>query len=180
MSGRHCIAGAMMFAFASTGTASGNMLLNGDFETGQLTPWFASDGTPWITSDESHSGTYSAAAYAGDAIRQDFAAVSTDDIQEVSIWVMREGGAFNQYSFYYADGTTGTHLIDDIGGGDNWTYFELTQNLVVGKFLVGFQIYGTTEGPSYMDDVRIDAVPAPAALALLGIAGMAGRRRRRF
>ncbi|MCP4758216.1 MAG: hypothetical protein GY876_01975 [Planctomycetes bacterium] len=164
---------------ASAGMACGNMLLNGDFESGQLTPWFASSGGPWITMDESHSGVYCAAGYAGDAIRQDFSPIATADISEVSIWIKREGGAFNSYSFFYDDGTADGYLINNIGGGDGWLMYEMTQNLVVGKNLVGFQIYGTSAGPSYMDDVRIEGVPAPAALAVMGIAGLAGGRRRR-
>jgi len=178
MNTRSVCVGIATLAMMGT-AASGNMLLNGDFESGQLTPWFASNGGPWITSDESHGGMYSVAAYAGDAIRQDFAAVATADIAEVSIWIKRDGGAFNQYTLYYDDGTTGVHTINNIGGSDDWTFFEMTQSLVVGKILVGFQIYGTSAGPAYMDDVRIEGVPAPAAIAVLGIAALAGRTRRR-
>lgn len=163
---------------ACAGTAiAQNVLVNPGFETGSLSPWFADSGSPFVTNAEAHTGLFSNAGFSGDSIRQNFAPIPAVDITEISLWVKRAGGAFDQYSFYYDDNTSGTFLINDIGGGDDWKQHFLTSNLDLGKNLTGFSIFGTTNGPAYMDDFVI--TPSPGASALLGIGGLvAGRRRR--
>lgn len=167
---------AVLLGTAATGQ---NILVNSGFETGSLDPWFASNGSPFVTSDEAHTGTFSAAAFGSDEIRQNFAAIDASLITEVSIWVKRLGGAFDQYTFYYDDGSSENFLISDIGGGDDWKQHTLTANLDVSKNLNGFSIFGTSSGPAFFDDVVIAVVPAPATLALLGLVGVVGVRRRR-
>lgn len=158
--------------------ASAGILGNAGFESGSLPPWFADFGSPFVTSTEAHTGTFSVAAFGGDSIRQNFTAFPASAITEVSIWVKRAGGAFNQYSFYYDDGSVGTFLINDIGGGDGWKLHNLTANLNGSKNLSGFSIFGTSSGPAYMDDITI--TPEPASLvALLMLGGWAMARRRR-
>lgn len=154
-----------------------NVLVNPGFETGSLAPWFADFGSPFVTSSEAHSGLFSAAGFGGDSIRQDFAPVPAASIDEVSVWIKRAGGAFDQYSFYYDDNTSGTFLINDIGGGDDWKQHFLTANLDLSKNLTGFSIFGTSSGPAYMDDFII--TPSPGAAALLGLGGLMTVRRRR-
>jgi len=163
---------------ACAGTAiAQNVLVNPGFETGAHSPWFADSGSPFVTNTEAHSGLFSNAGFSGDSIRQNFAPIPAATITEVSLWVKRLGGAFDQYSFYYDDNTTGTFLINDIGGGDDWKQHILTSNLDLGKNLTGFSIFGTTNGPAYMDDFII--TPAPGAASLLALGGIiAGRRRR--
>ncbi len=166
--------GIVICACAGTAIAR-NVIVNPGFESGSLPPWFGDSGAPTVTNAEAHSGLYSAAAFGGDSIRQDFAAISAATISEVSVWVKRAGGAFNQYSFYYDDNTSGTFLI--IGSGNDWGQHNLTSNLDTTKNLTGFSIFGTSSGPAYMDDFVI--VPSPGTIALLGMGGlMAGRRRR--
>lgn len=166
--------GIVICACAGTAVAQ-NALVNPGFESGSLPPWFADSGGATVTNTEAHSGLFSAAAFGGDSIRQNFAAIPASTVSEVSLWVKRAGGPFNQYSFYYDDNTSGTFLI--IGSGDDWTQFDLTGNLDTTKNLTGFSIFGTSSGPAYLDDFVI--VPSSGTLALLGMGGlMAGRRRR--
>lgn len=176
--------GLAALACAAPASAA-NVLTNAGFESGSLAPW-TSLNTPFVTSAEARSGTYSVAAFAADQIRQDFAAVATSLVSEVSIWVKRQGGPFDSYAFYYDDNTSQNFLINGIGQGDDWLYFNLTSNLAAGKNLNGFSIFGTSPGPAYFDDVLIDVgggvVPEPATWAVLvlgfGVMGGAMRRRR--
>lgn len=177
------MAATLTFAAGTTAQAA-SLLTNGGFETGNLAPWTVQDATPTVTTDEAHTGSYSVASFSGDRIRQNFAATSTALISEVSIWVKRAGGAFNSYQFYYDDMTTGSFLISDTGGTSDWKKHDLTSNLAAGKNLTGFSIYGTSPGPSYLDDAfigaRMAAVPLPAGLPLLlvglGAFGLVRRR----
>lgn len=171
------IATVALIAAAASAASAQNLLDNAGFETGGFDPWYAAANAPFVTTDEAHTGTYSAAALGSDRIRQDFAAFDASLITEVSVWVKRAGGAFNSYSFFYDDGSEESHLINDIGGGDDWKQHDLTANLNASKNLNGFAIYGTSSGPAYMDDFVI--TPAPATAAMLGLGALFTSRRRR-
>ena len=168
------IAAIALASIAGVASAQ-NILVNAGFETGVLDPWYASNNNPFVTSDEAHSGTYSVAAFGSDEVRQDFAAIAATTITEVSVWIKRAGGPFDQYTFYYSDGSSVNHLLS--GQGDDWQQFDLTSNLDLSKELTGFSIFGTSSGPAYMDDFVI--TPAPASIALMGLGGLAATRRRR-
>ena len=178
---RNCIAASfLMVTFVGTGSVWGNVLLNPSFETGTLAPWFAESGTPLVTNAEAHTGTYSVSAFSGDEPRQNFPAVSVNDISEVSTWIKRAGGAFNQYTFYYDDSTSQSHVLT--GSGNDWMFFDLTSNLSAGKNLNGFSIFGTTSGPAFLDDFTIEAIPEPSTgvLVMLSTVGYLLGRRNRF
>ena len=146
--------------FASTlfvaPAAAAPILLNGGFETGSLAPWFASSGAPFVTNAEAHSGSFSVAALGGDAIRQNFGPVSTADIDEVSFWIKRAGSVFDSYQFFYSDLTSSSHLVNTPNPNNDWLFFDVTANLDVGKNLVGFQIFGTSPRPAFLDDFNIN------------------------
>ncbi len=165
----------------SSSAAATNILVNAGFETGALSPWVIGNGSPVVTTDEAHTGIYSVAAFGPDQIRQTFSPVSTTAVSEVSLWVKRAGGPFDSYSFLYEDGLSETFFLE--GTGDNWGFFNLTSNLNLTKSLIGFQIFGTTSGPAYLDDFTIDvasSVPVSATLGLLmiGLASIGYQRRK--
>lgn len=157
-----------------------NVLVNPGFETGSLAPWFINSGSPSVTNNEAHTGTFSAMGFSNDEIRQNFAPVATSDITELSFWIKRIGGPFDQYSFYYSDAATFTNTIS--GSTNDWEFFDLTSLLNPTAHLNGFSIYGTSSGPAYMDDFMINAgpVPEPSSLAVMAVAfaGALARRRR--
>jgi hypothetical protein len=146
------------------------LLGNPGFETGSLSPWTVNDGAPFVTNAQAHTGTFSCSALGGDEIKQTFSPVATSDIVEVSLWVKRTNGPFNEYRFYYSDFPETVLLLS--GPSSNWSFFNLTANLAPGKHLSGFSIYGTEPGPAYLDDFTI-ATPEPSG-ALLAVAGLVG------
>ena len=156
-----------------------NVLVNPGFETGALAPWFGDAGAPTVSNAEAHSGVFSAAAFGGDSIRQNFAPVATSTITEVSFWAKRPPFPFDQYSFYYSDAPTFTNFV--LGNGGDWEFFNITSQLTGGAHLTGFSIFGTSAGPAFLDDFTINLIPEPSAavVALTALAGAVARPRRR-
>lgn len=182
---RQLLAAAGLAACALSAQAG---LVNAGFETGSLTGW-SSNGAV-ITNAQAHTGTYSAAAFGGEYVRQDFAAVAVADITELSFWVRRlQGGNLDYVQFFYSDNTISDYMFNTLGGqSTDWTFADLTPHMTAGKSLTGFLVYGTSAGPAYLDDFTLrtsgqgNTVPEPAALLLSTVAAAAAavamRRRR--
>lgn len=174
----------LTLGLAAAPASAANLLVNPGFESGSLAPWTVATGTPVVTNAQAHTGQFSVAAFGGDSIKQTFAPVATSAVNQVSFWVLRDGGPFDSYTFYYGDGTSADFLVNAIGSS-GWQFFNVTANLAAGKNLVGFSIFGTSSGPAYLDDFLVDAgragVPEPSAWAMMiagfGLAGGAMRRR---
>lgn len=174
---------------AATPAAATNVLQNPGFETGSLAPWVQardfSNNVPWFVTDaDSHTGTYSAQDTGNTELRQDFAGVDASSIDQVSFWARHpdQGVSAIAYDFFYSD-LTSTEFIADTSGTD-WNFFDVTNQLDPTRTLVGFSMFGNSQGITRLDDVVIDVaggVPEPAtwALMLLGFAatGLALRGR---
>ncbi len=176
---RHMTLGFALAAVSATSQA--NLFVNPGFETGDFTGWTAL-GT--VTNAQAHSGSFSFAGFSSDNVSQTFAAVATSSISELSFWGKRDGGLFDAVVLTYSDATTENVLVNMIGQGNDWTFVNLTAELDAGKALVGFQIFGTTSGPAFLDDFNLEAartVAEPSTYALAAIAlcaiGFASRRR---
>lgn len=190
------IATAAALAFASGQAQAANIIINGGFESGALSPWYTArnfdpSGTPWsVSAGAAHSGSFGAGDIGNIEIRQDFAGVATSNIVSASFWLRHANGAPRPtfVSLFYSDNsTTGFGVTTST---TDWQKFDVLANLVAGKTLTGFSIFGYS-GPdnpnaTYLDDVAFltrggNGVPEPAAWALMlggfGMVGAAMRRR---
>jgi hypothetical protein len=170
MNGRTALTAVFAGVLVSAGAHAANVLVNPGFETGSLNPWFADFGAPTVSNLEAHTGVFSASAFGGDSIRQNFAPVATSDITEVSFWAKRPPFPFDQYSLYYSDAPTFTNVV--LGNGGAWEFFNITSQLTAGAHLTGFSIFGTSAGPAFLDDFTINVIPEPSGAGLVGFAAL--------
>ncbi len=165
---------AVVILLASSAFAS-ELLVNGDFETGQLSPWYNGENfctgncVPWnVSTDNPHSGLYSAMDQGNIQLRQDFAPTMGSLITNVSFWVNSQSG-IDAVDFFYTDSSDEEFVV--FPTANTWTLEDVTADVDSGKTLMGFAIWGS--GPNwitYVDDASItsNAVPEPTTLALLG------------
>lgn len=178
---------------AAAGAA--NIIVNPGFDSGTLSPWFndrdfSAGGTPWAaTTDEAHTGAWSAGNVGDIEIRQNFAGVDSDDVLAASLWLKHPGLESNLpgfVSFFYSDATNSGGLI--LTSGSEWEFFDVLSFLAPGKTLTGFSVFGYSGGSdapdlTYLDDVIIDVgiVPEPASWTMMiagfGLVGGTMRRR---
>ena len=155
-----------------------NVIVNGDFESGSLGPWYEARnffGSPWgITSADANTGNFSATNIGNVELRQDFAGVSTDSVTSVTFALRHANFATAPtfVSFFYGDGSsTGFGLNTS---STDWQTFDVLGNLDAGKILTGFSIFGyaggSTPDVTALDDVVINvasAVPEPGTWAMM-------------
>jgi hypothetical protein len=170
-----------------------NIVVNSGFESGALAPWFqdrnfGGGAEDWnVTNVDPHSGTFAATVLGNKEIRQNFAPTPVANITQASFW-LRHSTQNNLPAFvslFYSDLSETTFLVNTAGTG--WEQFDVLGNLVAGKTLTGFSIFGYSGGQqpfrTYLDDVVFfagPAIPEPATWALMiagfGLAGTAARR----
>ncbi|GJM19792.1 MAG: hypothetical protein DHS20C14_20050 [Phycisphaeraceae bacterium] len=164
-----------------------NILQNPGFESGELGPWFQDrdfggglDEDYFVDTFEPHSGSFSAGIFSNKELRQDFAPVAIDSIEEISFWGRhRESTASADVflSFFYETGPERTRLVRTAGSG--WTFFDVTSLLDAERGgLVGISVFGNTGFRFNFDDAAVSVVPAPATLTpVLALLVAAPRRR---
>jgi len=172
--------------FAAAPAFGANVLSNPGFESGVLSPWYqyagAAGGEDWnVTSAQAHTGTYCATDVGNKGLRQDFAAIPTSAITEVSFWVKQPDIELTAAILFYSDATSEQKTV--FLTTSDWEFFDVTSELDVGKSLVGVAVWGFQGGSgaedrTYLDDVTIATatIPLPAAawLALPLLGSMAG------
>lgn len=165
---------AFLGVLGACGAFGINIVQNPGFETGELAPWISEQtpepGDPWVISNLSHSGAFSATVESDETIVQHFADIDTNTIVGVSFWLrntdMQEAGV----NLHYSDGTLSPFVayLSSLG----WEYFDLTRVLQRDKRLSWIQIYGHVYAPrpntTYLDDVAVEVVPEPVSLFSLG------------
>ncbi len=176
---------AMVILFAGSAFAT-ELLVNGDFETGALSPWYNArnfcSGTciSWnVNSNNPHSGSFSAMDEGNIEVRQDFSPTPGSMITNVSFWVNSDAGV-DAVDFFYTDSSDEEFVVHPTA--NVWTLEDVTSDVNAGKTLMGFSLWGS--GPdhvTYLDDASITAVPEPGTLIMLGsgiVAAAAGLRRK--
>ena len=144
------------FACLAASASAGNLLVNGGFETGDLTGWLttlATDGA--VTSAEAHDGTYSMEMLAVDFIYQEFAPADKLHAKSLRFWAKGDVLAGPAYAIvYYRDGTSDQLFFGgaSLSSGD-WTEFFLT--LKPKKVVIEALIETGETTPIYVDDVRL-------------------------
>ena len=190
-----------VFVMTNILNASVNIVSNGDFETGELAPWFStssipSSGSISVISSETYSGNYSLFSdaktneiripfspfYVKDIIRFGFNVKAiTSGLETPYQYVILRGFLDNTYRAH----GYGISLVPSV-----WQYFDITENLrqlspdesIFDIKLITFSS-GTdsNEVVSYYDNFSIDIIPEPSSLSLLAMGGvfvaLGGRRK---
>lgn len=174
-----------------------NILTNPGFETGVLAPWFQdrnfspTEPEDWnVTGADAHSGAFSATVVGDKEIRQNFAAVPTDNIIEISFWLKQPELPvvdFSSVSVFYEDGSSDSDaLFGGVRDPQGWAFVEATSLVAPGKNLIAFSVFGISgEFRTFLDDVKVETaqVPEPGTFVFLvvGVAALvaSGRIRRR-
>jgi hypothetical protein len=131
-----------------------NILQNPGFETGALPPWTTNNWT--VTSDDPHTGVYSAQDFGNYWVRQDFDAVPVGDVISISFWSKQpEGVQLQAVDFYYSASDYDEFIV---GPGIDWTFFDITSHLRPFGNLVAIRIWGYSGGGPDPDLTRIDDV----------------------
>jgi hypothetical protein len=132
------------------------VLQNGDFESGVLTPWTTNN---WVISTtDPHSGTYCAFDEGNYWIRQDFTPVDVSKVVSVTFWHKQPETAIFGIEFYYGPSDYDFDLIyvyDPV-----WVEYNVTQHLRSSGYLEAIRIWGYSGGGpdpdyNYLDDVSI-------------------------
>jgi hypothetical protein len=182
----------VILLMSSTPVCASNVLDNPGFESGILSPWFQANdfsaGLPkedWnVTSSEAHSGMFSATNIGNIELRQNFSAVPTETITEVSFWWRHPDGGNTPlaYTLFYSD--TSQEVGIATAPTDEYQFIDVTASLDPGKSLNGISVYGfngAIPGRTFVDDFVIEAVPEPVGIApfILCVANLVSCYRRR-
>jgi hypothetical protein len=174
-----------------TGSAfAGELLVNGGFESGVLSPWFNArdfcgvNCVPWnVNTMNPHSGMFSAMDVGNIELRQNFTPTPASMITSVTFWVNSTAGA-DAVDFFYTDNSDEEFVVFSTPGV--WNFEDVTADLDPGKTLSGFSIFGADPGfTTFFDDASIMAnvatTPEPGTLVMLGSGalGLLGAIRRR-
>jgi hypothetical protein len=143
-------------------------LVNGGFESGDLTGWTVttypslgpSEGASVVTTNP-HSGEHCAYVVGASDIRQIFQGIPVSAIQSVTYWGRTDVGYTSGGWFIYSDGTgiEKSHLFTNTS---SWGFYDVTSLLSPGKILVGIVLacwYSSVPGHTYYDDVSILYTP---------------------
>lgn len=181
---------AMALLFAGAAYAD-ELIVNGGFETGNLSPWYNArnfcGGTcqDWgVTNSNSHAGTFSAMDIGNIELRQDITPTLGSLITSATFWVNNSAGV-DAVDFFYSDNTDEEFVVFTNPGV--WNLADVTADINLSKTLVGFSIWGCDAScVTFVDDVSLQTsgggVPEPGTLVMLGsgVLATAGLFRRKM
>jgi hypothetical protein len=180
----------LALVFATSSTAVADLVVNGGFETGDLTGWTEVGTTPgswWVIGIPMgaipHSGTYNATT---DSARPTFQyiaqSIATTPGQSYTVEFWLSNTEANNYNEFVArwDGTPMIQLLnlppDDVGVYTPYSYTAVATGTLA---TIDF---GYRDNPGWydLDDISVTAVPIPGAIWLLGsgLVGLVAIRRR--
>ncbi len=132
---------------------SGEQVTNGGFETGDTTGW---DVLYTIaTSDQAHSGTYSA-HFVTEAYIQQSISIPVSCVQSLVLWVLNEFPPQNieiNVTAHYTDGTSDIHLF--VVSAAIWTQLDMLPYLTAGKVIDYIKVHAPSVPSFWVDDVSL-------------------------
>ena len=178
--------GVVALAVAALGrsaSAGVNLVQNGGFESGDFSGWItqaAGAGSNFFVQNGSGFDSPHAAFFGGtgglyDQISQDLTTIAGGDYL-LEFWILNLGVENDGLLVEWG----GTTLLDGPVESELETYVYFSFEVTAAEALTELR-FGGFDGNAgfYLDGVSVTAVPTPAVLALLTIAGVANRRRRR-
>jgi hypothetical protein len=137
-----------------------NLLINGSFESGALTPWEVADPPLFdgeVTDVEAHLGTHSLLMDVVDCVFQDLETPTR--CKRLRFWAKpadpllgATGPAW--VTVYYTDGSSSSLSFGgELSGGSDWTEFELL--LFKPKFVTQVEFWVWETEPIYIDNVAL-------------------------
>ena len=151
------IGAAALSLAAFTAANAAELIQNGGFESGSISPWSQDEqfgsGAWVVASGNPNSGTYSASVFGNVGLLQDIADTAVSDITNVSFFI-QDRANFNTYAFIYTDGTFDEYFAFP-GNTPGYDVVDATSNLLQGKILAAFEVFGNSGATTYLDDVSI-------------------------
>jgi hypothetical protein len=148
-------------AHPSKADGTNEALVNGGFESGDLTGWdvgVAGNGSEAIVTTNPYSGQYCLCLTGLHGVHQYFQGIPTSRVQSVTFCERSEQSISLGVDLFYSDSSVGYGSLWGYANS-SWSFFDVTPHVETGKILVGIGLNGWTFNGTpmntYYDDVSI-------------------------
>jgi hypothetical protein len=176
-----CLTLLVIGLFAALEAPAQNLILNGNFATGDFTDWNTS-GIAFSVLDTSGGvnppagDTYLAQADGNDTLSQTFE-TALDQTYILSFANANSDGPNDQGGVYISGSIDGTALFTDTTDLSNTSWLSHTYDFTATSTSTTLELvmnYYNAQGNGLLDDISVTATPEPSTLALSAIGGLGG------